>query len=650
MAEQDEVVKIVVEVVDKFSKPLDDMRKQLNSVGEKGPDAEKITKHFDGLRAAARNVGSALSVTLLPALRSLGLGFATIATAVFGAVAALKGFAGNLDVLSRLSRETGLTIDHMREMEAVGRRVGATTAEMRDGWRNFAAEMHKIRAHVKSETLTGLRAVGLSGYANRLAQARTTAEAEALMFEELDKIRDPTERRRFLALHFFPPEFAETTRAERERLVAEYRKQVGPATKDAIDASKRFEDSLDNLANRWEALTKQLARDGTLEDVVKSLESSLGAIESINSAIGGIGGKPAPGSLGDKLVGPKSEQWHLPKPPGRPLTIWEQLFGMGFKTVDPEHPAAKPQSDDKAKDIIKQGTSAGVVEGLKKMALDTGGGDGTFGGASVIRASLGGGGNRGRGGGDPDSEPAPGGRANIPGNRRAVAGAVVDELRKAGLSDEAIAGILANIGSESSFDPTLRHPDQPAYGGEAHYAHGLYQEGGAEWNNYARWLRESHPGESWQDPRLQTQFLIHRLRTGYPKLWEKLKHSGRVGAAVAFLREYLNPAKRYQNQRAGQYQRGLPGVEDYTGPQAPPAADAKPQSEPAPTAPPKPVPRDRLIDASASSSPGAPESAASLRVMLNGFPRGTRTSTEASGVFTEVETHRGNIMLATERA
>jgi hypothetical protein len=41
--------------------------------------------------------------------------------------------------------------------------------------------------------------------------------------------------------------------------------------------------------------------------------------------------------------------------------------------------------------------------------------------------------------------------------------------------------------------------------------------------------------------------------------------------------------------------------------------------------------------------------AASLRVMLNGFPRGTRTSTEASGMFTEVETHRGN-MLATERA
>jgi hypothetical protein len=642
--EQDEVVKIVVEVVDKFTKPLEDMRKQLAGVGDKGPDAEKLQKHFHNLRTAANSVGSALNVTLLPALRGLGLGFTTIATAVFGAVAALKNFAGNLDTLSRLSRETGLTIDNMRELEAVGRRVGASTAEMRQGWRDFAAEMHKIRAHTPSETLAGLRAVGLNEYANRLSQAKTTAEAEALMFQELDKIRDPDERRRFLQLHFLPPEFAAATRAERERLIEEYRKQVGKTDKAAIDASKKFVDSMQSIGNAWESITKQMARDGTLETAVTGLEGAIGAVDKINEAIAGIMG---PGSLGDKLFGPKSETWHAPKAPGRPLTIWEQLFGMGYRTVDPEHPAAKPQSDEKTQDIIKQGTSAGVVEGLKKMALDTGGGEGAFGGASLIRASLGGGGGRRPGGGDNENEPAPGGRANIPKNRRGVAGAVADELRKGGLSEEAIAGILANIGSESNFDPTLRHPDQPGFTGEPHYAHGLYQEGGAEWNNYSRWLRENHPGKSWQDPRLQTQFLLHRLQTGYPKLWEKLKHSGRTGAAIAFLREYLNPAKRHQNERARQYQKGLPGVEDYTGK---PPATASPQSEPAPTAPPAPVPRERLREAAATGE-GVPraEGAASLRVTLNGFPRGTRTSTEASGVFGEVETHRGD-MLATQGA
>jgi hypothetical protein len=645
--EQDEVVKIVVEVVDKFTKPLEDMRKHLIAVGDKAPDGEKLTKHFHNLRTVSQSLGSGVNL-LLPAVRSLGFGFAGIAAAVFGVVSALRGFAGNLDTLSRLSRETGLTIDRMRELEAVGRRFGATAGEMRQSWRDFAAEMHKIRAHTQSETLTGLRGIGLNEYANRLQAAKTTGDALEIMFAELDKIRDPDERRRFLQLHFFPPEFADASRAQREALVAEYRKEVGATKKDTIAASKRFEDSMQNLGNRWEAITKEMARDGTLDGVVKSLESAVGALDKINET---LADKPfitvRPGSIADKIIGQPRQ---APKSPGRPLTIWEQLHGLGFRAGEPEHPAATPQSDDKTKEIIKQGTSAGVVEGLKKMALDTGGGDGSFGGASLIRASLGGGSGRNRGGpggGDNESEPAPGGRANIPKNRRGVAAVVVDELRKSGLSDEAIAGILANIGSESNFDPTLRHPDQPGFTGEPHFAHGLYQEGGTEWNNYARWLRENHPGESWQDPRLQTQFLIHRLKTGYPKLWEKLKHSGRTGAAVAFLREYLKPAQRHQNERARQYQKGLPGVEDYTG--TPPTAGATPQSEPAPTPPPAPVPRERLREAAATGD-GAPrtEGAASLRVTLNGFPRGTRTSTEASGVFGDVETHRGN-MLATER-
>ena len=39
-----------------------------------------------------------------------------------------------------------------------------------------------------------------------------------------------------------------------------------------------------------------------------------------------------------------------------------------------------------------------------------------------------------------------------------------------------IAGILANVQSESRFNPNLKHPDQPRFSGEAHFAHGLYQE------------------------------------------------------------------------------------------------------------------------------------------------------------------------------
>ena len=56
------------------------------------------------------------------------------------------------------------------------------------------------------------------------------------------------------------------------------------------------------------------------------------------------------------------------------------------------------------------------------------------------------------------------------------------------------------------------------------------------------------------------------------------------------------------------------------------------------------MPRDKLNDEKQPDQPSKPEGGASLRVELNGFPRGTRTSTEASGVFSEVETHRGGMM------
>jgi len=146
---------------------------------------------------------------------------------------------------------------------------------------------------------------------------------------------------------------------------------------------------------------------------------------------------------------------------------------------------------------------------------------------------------------------------NIPkidADKTGVAKIVYEELMKGGLSPSGASGIMANIRDESGFDPTLRHPDQPRFGGEAHYAHGLYQEGGDEWNNYAKWLA----GRDWADPRLQTQFLVERLRTGYPTVLDAMNKGTNEQAAIAFLRGYLKPAERYQVERSTRYGRGVP--------------------------------------------------------------------------------------------
>jgi hypothetical protein len=153
------------------------------------------------------------------------------------------------------------------------------------------------------------------------------------------------------------------------------------------------------------------------------------------------------------------------------------------------------------------------------------------------------------------------------GNKQAVAQSVTGELRTQGFSEPAIAGILYNIGQESNFDPTLRHPDQPRYGGEAHYAHGLFQEGGDEWNTMAAHLQD----RNWQDPVEQARFVAGRLKgdIGNQQYAEVLRalQAARTPeeAAKIFARGYLKPADRYLNSRMADISRGIPGVGFYTG-------------------------------------------------------------------------------------
>jgi hypothetical protein len=70
-----------------------------------------------------------------------------------------------------------------------------------------------------------------------------------------------------------------------------------------------------------------------------------------------------------------------------------------------------------------------------------------------------------------------------------------------------------------------------------------YQEGGAERNRCASWLATNHPGRSWQDPKLQTEFLIWNLKNHYPKVWTALQDPKLSAGqkAMIFQKDYLRP-------------------------------------------------------------------------------------------------------------
>ena len=156
------------------------------------------------------------------------------------------------------------------------------------------------------------------------------------------------------------------------------------------------------------------------------------------------------------------------------------------------------------------------------------------------------------------------------GDKQAVAKSIATELRSQGFSDHAIAGILYNVNQESAFNPTLRHPDQPRFGGEAHYAHGLFQEGGDEWNTWDAHMK-ARGAANWQDPVEQARFVAGRLKGDignrqYANVLAALQNAkSKEEAAKIFASGYLKPAARYLSSRIGSINAGIPDIGHYTG-------------------------------------------------------------------------------------
>ena len=244
-------------------------------------------------------------------------------------------------------------------------------------------------------------------------------------------------------------------------------------------------------------------------------------------------------------------------------------------------------------------------------------------GAASIGHSLSGGGVTSSGGGVGRGGGALGPGTDIAGNKGGVASSVVAAWRAAGMSDAGIAGILGNVQQESNFNPRSRVPDQPRFGGEAHFAHGLYQEGGTEWNNYAAWLGKYHPGADWRDPALQSVFAAENLKKNYPGVWARLKNAGSPEeAARIYERGYEKPAPWAANEagrmhNARKFFGHMPGAGDALG----------------------------LGKQGMLGSTHKIEGSARVDINLQGFPKGTRTAMKSGGIFKEISLNRGRAMV-----
>ena len=343
MADQEEAVQIVIEVVDKFSKPLVDLKKELGSLADKGGDgAMKTVKGFYELRESIHTVSRSVTSTLMPSLKVLGLGFAGVAATLASFVSGLKNLGGGINELTRLSTETKIGIDKMRELELVARRVGISSEQMRSGFRGFSEEMDKLRIGTGGlQAFFSQHGIGWAG--RELRDIKDVNKQLDYVLELVDRIDDPRQKRLVLERLQLPQNLAQIPRAERQRAIEEYRKAVGPLNKETKESALRFEEAMIKLATSWEVFTmKRLAENGGLDAMSKLLETMATNATSFADTISTV-------AAGLRLF----FGGNVPKPSELSGGITQKQSLSGGK-------------DEQAR-VIKIGITEGVVDAFKKM-------------------------------------------------------------------------------------------------------------------------------------------------------------------------------------------------------------------------------------------------------------------------------------------
>jgi hypothetical protein len=756
MSEQDETMRLAAEIVNKWSGPLNDMRRDLRKLADdvKGTHAAGVThakKHgeaISGVRREFQRLDEHVKSTSLQTMAAFGLSALSVASAVSAVKDSVFGFGDSTRQMTFLRRETGLAIDQLRQYEELARRVGAAPGAMSQGIENFAEHLQNLRQLAPKERNAFL--ADWDKNANQFLYSllrMKNPEALSAAIGFLDHIPVPQHKKKWLRMLGLPENLADVPVAELRKQMAEIQKSLLPIGPDAEKAALKFEDAINRMHTSIENLKLTVgleladafsdATDQIREFVDENRTGLIGVLKDVSSGIhtaltdarelmqvyrelrGGEFGPSVKKFLGEKDVDSISGglDW-LSKHSGQGQRLWDQLkrpsdvppgadfmpmayhpgggglrSGGAYTMMGAGAPSGSPE------EVIAKGTHAGVLQALRDFRAEVeGSSTGAGGGGGMMAANYSPGGGGGGGGGISGSlrrslggAYAPSGAGSGAGGARLrsdigaagvgargdgavgpgvapssaggnMAGRVAAAWRAAGMSEAGVAGILGNVQQESNFNPSSRAPDQPHFGGEAHFAHGLYQEGGTEWNNYAAWLQRFHPGADWRNPDLQSTFAAENLKARYPGTWEAMKNAKTPEeAAEIYERGYLRPAPWAANlagrQRyARHFFQNMPPLDPsgvghgLTGYIATPGGSYEGLHGSALRAHFGYRGHGgnalQLGKQSGLYSGGRLQGNASVHVRFENPPKGMRTKAAASGLFNEVKLSRGRTMVA----
>lgn len=362
MSGQDESMKLVAEVVDRYSGPLKQMMQQLQKIGEGSKSVhEKGAKNVNDHARTYKELGEQIRRVkdngvnvLAPSLAAMGITIYGVSEGFGKLVEQLRGAGERWNTLNETVKRGGVSARYVDVYSRTLERLGLDANKAADGVANVGEVFDKLKRGDPEEMgrLSGVFSNLLPYVGDLMKGAKDREEATSRIMRAITDASIPIDQRRKMAQAFgIDP-----------ALAAKSGKDFGEALRDSIQRELDHPLDLDLFKQLREAFAHLNAAQRDYQSDMISIFGPPGVriIEGFAGALDGLGKKYREQFGGHGTV------------PLQPDSIFGRMAGaMGFKTKEPQSANERVSSAFSAltkkeqEDTISRGTMRGVIDALR---------------------------------------------------------------------------------------------------------------------------------------------------------------------------------------------------------------------------------------------------------------------------------------------
>ncbi len=248
----DQVLRMRAEVEDRASGPLKRIQAMLASF--KAPEGLKVVRdRFEGAHRSAERLSAMLKTTLNPAIAGLGITSLSLGGAFAAVEHSVHAFGESTVSLARMGKETGLTVDRLRQLEGLGSRLQITAEQTDSGIKTFYQSWEQIRRGT-GEVYGQLNdQQSTKAFASELRGAKSFDEALSKAYGILTKIPNAYERAQVAQQLFGNSDFMRVGEMSLDKLhqtLGEIANNIGHVSEQGVAAAQRYENGIHALQEK----------------------------------------------------------------------------------------------------------------------------------------------------------------------------------------------------------------------------------------------------------------------------------------------------------------------------------------------------------------------------------------------------------------